>query len=67
MFPVMIILSFLTIPLNTFQPTEGSAEVSVFVKVVHILPPRPVFFSAIFPLIVMVMDSIMRGQNGQLN
>lgn len=63
MFPVMIILSFLTIPLNTFQP-EGSAEVSVFV---HILPPRPVFFSAIFPLIVMVMDSIVRDQNGQLN
>lgn len=41
---------------------------SLFVEVVS--PPPlpwfvPVFFSAIFPLIVMVMDSIVRDQNGQ--
>lgn len=65
----------LSILFNKFQPvpcsSQGSSEVSVFMRKLYrfytIRPPSTPSFSPIFPLIVMVIDSIMRDQNGQFN
>lgn len=74
----MIISLLLTIPLNKFQQIPHSFQWSseVFMRKLSLYrfytspytpPPIPLFSSPIIPLIVMVMASIVRDQNGQLN
>lgn len=67
----MIISLLLTIPLNKFQQIPHSSQwpSEVFMRKFYrfYTSPYTPFSSPIIPLIVMLMDSIVRDQNGQLN